>query len=156
MNVSHVLKAHDLFLTLTPNEVNKISEHTAEKRFKKDEVIYPIHRRAEHVFLNLEGEVGLRMPAEEGPVALAISKASKGELFGVSRLVGISRYTVTAVANTNVSVLAIDAKPLLEVLRANPTANNAITGQVAKVYYSRYITVLETLHRLVDDLRLIG
>ncbi|MFO7632382.1 MAG: hypothetical protein R6W76_07580, partial [Caldilinea sp.] len=74
--------------------------------------------------------------------------------FGLSPMLGFDRYTVTAQAETEILLLTIEARPFLELLKANPVAESNIIGAVASSYYSRYLSTMGMLQGIVGQLTL--
>ena len=145
MSVSSMLKGHDLFGALPLEEVNRIDSFSSLKTFAKGECVYACDGVASHVFVLVEGQVVLKLPARAGQAALVIARAEKGELFGLVPLLEMERYTVTAECIGPCSVLAVEAAPLLEVLKRNPGVAREVMTHAAKAYYTRYVEALKLL-----------
>jgi signal-transduction protein with cAMP-binding, CBS, and nucleotidyltransferase domain len=155
MEIESVLKGHNLFKLLTVDEVARINEFSSEKRFRKNETIYTYQKAVSHVFLHLDGSIDLRFPAKPSDFSFVISKVEKGELFGVASLLGSERYTATAVAVGEATVLALEARPLRELLRNNTPAGFHIINQVALVYFGRYMKVMKRLQNVISQISLV-
>jgi hypothetical protein len=52
----------------------------------------------------------------------------------------------------NASVLAIEAKPLMAVLKGYPEVDRGVMRAVAKAYFSRYIKTLDRLQTVLDEM----
>jgi CRP-like cAMP-binding protein len=152
MSVSNMLKGHDLFRSLTPKEMERVSSVSSPKSFRKGEAVHQDDGFATHIFVLLEGEVQLRLPSHPGDAGVPVGKATAGEIFGIAPLLGAQRYTATATCLTSCEVLAIEAAPLKDVLDRNPQAALAMTAAVARSYYSRYLNLLKRLHGVVGQL----
>jgi len=155
MEIENVLKGHNLFKLLTVDEVARISDFSSEKRFRKNETIFTHQKAVSHVFLNLSGVIDLRLPAESSEFSFVISKVKKGELFGVASLLGSERYTATAVAVGDSTVLALEARPLRELLQHNTHAGFHIINQVALVYFGRYMKMMKKLQNVISQISLV-
>ena len=142
MNISQMLRGHDLFRSLPQEEVESITSFSAVKSLGKDEVVYRDQGSASHVFFLLSGEVQLRLAATSGETGVVVVKVSRGEVFGIAPLLGEERYTATAKCMTPVEALAVEAKPLREALKRNPVAGQAVMTAVARAYYTRYMELL--------------
>ena len=142
MNISQMLHGHDLFRSLPHEEVEGLSAHCSVKSFGKDELVYKDGGAASHVFVLLSGEVQLRLKATSGENGIVVVKVSRGEFFGIAPMLGEERYTATAKCLSPVEVLAVEARPLREVLRRNPVAGHAVMTAVARAYYTRYMELL--------------
>ncbi len=73
-------------------------------------------------------------------------------MFGLSPVLGFPRYTVTAQADNRVTLLAIEARPFLALVQANPLAWSGLVSSVAGSYYARYLGLLQTLQGIVSQL----
>ena len=152
MSVSMMLKGHDLFKALPIEEVDRINSFSSLKSFAKGEVVYPCEGFASHVFVLVEGQVALKLPPKAGQASLVVARAEKGELFGLVPLLDLNRYTVTAECVEASSVLAVEAAPLLEVLKRHPAVAHTVMTAVAKAYYTRYVESLRLLQNSMGRL----
>jgi signal-transduction protein with cAMP-binding, CBS, and nucleotidyltransferase domain len=152
MDFKSVLTGHELFALLSPEEVTRVSNLSSEKRFRKEEIIYRKDTPTSHFFVVLEGEVRLRLPGTKDRLSYSVSKLHKGELFGLSPMLGFERYTVTAAAENEVTLLAIEAQPFLALLKTNPLVESAFRGAFLRAYYARYLSLLGTLQGVATQL----
>jgi CRP-like cAMP-binding protein len=148
------LTSHEVFKLLGHEEVNRIAEFSSEKRFDTGEIIYRKDTPASHFFIILEGTVLLQLPGSPRSDSLGITRLGKGEMIGVSPVLGFDRYTVRAVAETKATLLAVEVKPFLAVLEKNPTAKMAVVSAVARAFYARYLGLVATLQGIVGQLTL--
>jgi len=149
------LKGHDIFQSLDVSQAHQLSGFTSVKKFKAGENVFGYNDAAGHVFMLMQGSVDLRLAAGPGEFSLVISRIEKGELFGLSPLLDSPRYTATAQCHEDTEVLAIEAKPFREMLRANCSVGFDMLNQVAHIYFNRYINVLKSLQGVVDQISLI-
>ncbi|MBI5500924.1 MAG: cyclic nucleotide-binding domain-containing protein [Deltaproteobacteria bacterium] len=152
MDVKGILTGHELFTLLTPEEVVRLSNVSSEKRFRKGEVIYRKDTLTSHFFVVLSGDVRLALPGAAEGTGFSLGKLAKGELFGLSPVLGFERYTATASAETDVVLLAIEVEPFQALLRANPVAGSAFHGAMVRAYYARYLRLLKALQGIVENL----
>ena len=150
-----ILKGHDLFGSLTPDEIHKMSGFAYEKEFRDGESIFEYNQSCAHFFMLKSGNVYLLLPANPKEFSFAISKIEPGELFGLSPLLNADRYTSQGKCYSNTKVLAIEAKPFLELIRSNNHAGLNIINRVAQIYYERYLNVLKKLQNVVSQVSLI-
>ena len=155
MNIDGLLKGHDLFRSLTPNEANQLSSFSSVKKCSANEIIFRYNDVADHVYMLMTGSVHLRLPASPQDVSLVISTMEKGELFGLSPLLDSPRYTATALCSEDTEVLSIEAKPFRELLMGNCMVGFNVMNQVAHIYFHRYINVLKNLQGVVNQISLI-
>lgn len=155
MRVSAILKGHDLFSNLGIEDVNRISEFSERRSYRKNQMIFRYGDAGKRVFILLEGKVLLRLPAEPNAFRIVVSDVAKGDLFGLSPLLGSERYTLEALAASSVQALAIEAVKLRNLLETNSLAGFSIMSQVAQAYFTRYIEVLKSLQGIVTQIPLI-
>lgn len=155
MSVVSILKGHELFHNLSVEEVDGISSFSERRGFDKGDTIFPHGQMADKVYLLLEGGVHLRLPAKPEEFRIIVSKLEKGDLFGLSPLVGMDRYTLEALCVEDAEVLAIDAKRFRALLEADCTAGFVIMSEVAQAYFDRYLNLLNRLQSIVLQIPLI-
>ena len=155
MSIDGVLKGHDLFRSLNFDQAHLISEFSAMRSLNQGESIFRYDSPASHIFMLIDGSISLRLPAKSQDFNLVISNIQKGELFGLSPLLGSQRYTATAICNSASEVLFIEAKPFLELLMNNCPVGFNVMNRVAHIYFTRYIKLLENLQGVVSQVSLI-
>jgi len=155
MSIDRMLKGHDLFRSLTVEEANQLSGFSSVKKYEANETVFKYNGLGLHVYMLMEGSVYLRLPASPPDFSFVISKIEKGELFGLSPLLGSERYTAAAECSKASEVLSIEAKPFRELLQKNCPVGFQIMSQVADIYFTRYISVLKNLQGVVNQIPLI-
>lgn len=155
MTIDRRLKGYALFHDMTTDELARLSGVSHTKELAKGEVIHRHGQAVSHVFMLLSGAVALQLYTPPSKVGFCIARVAEGELFGVAPLLGMERYTATAVTESPCEVMAIEAWPLLDLIRANPRLEVQVLGRVARVYYERYTEVLRTLQRVVEQIPLL-
>jgi CRP-like cAMP-binding protein len=155
MSNDTILKGHDLFRSLGLEKAFEIKSFSAVKEYREGEVIFNLNETAGHVFMLLEGSVDLRLPSKRQDYSLVVSKIEKGELFGLSPLLGSARYTATAQCGGATKLLAIEAAPFRKQLSENCVIGFSIMSQVARIYFDRYIHVLANLQDIAAQISLI-
>ncbi len=155
MSVASILKGHELFKNLSLEGVEKISRCSERKRYAKDEMVFEHGQKAEFLFLLMDGKVLLQLPAKPDEYRIVISKIEKGEFFGLSPVLGSTKYTLEAKCGKNAEILAINATCLTDVLQAECTAGFAIMSEVAQTYFNRYVELLDRLQNIVTQIPLI-
>ena len=153
MHLPEALTGHEVFKLFTPPEVDQISRLTSEMRFKAGEVIYRRASPADHFFIVFEGTVDLMLPGgEQGHHEIKITRVNKGQLLGIAPFLGHERYTVRAVAATDVTLLAFESKSFMAILERNLAALNSVNAAVARTYYARYMGLLGKVQGAVTQL----
>ncbi len=152
MDIARMLTGHELFGSLLPDQVEKISGFSASRKLKNGEVVHDFDGKATHVFVLLEGQVELRLPGGAGDAGVLVSRVGTDEFFGIAPLLGSKRYTTRAVCAGASKVLFIEAKPLLALLRANPVIDHQVMTAVARAYFERYVGLAGRVQRAFRDL----
>ncbi|MFH1861478.1 MAG: cyclic nucleotide-binding domain-containing protein [bacterium] len=155
MVIDTTLKGHELFRSLSVEEVNQISKFSSVKDFQVGDLIFEYGKPSSHVYMLMEGRLYLQLPANPPEFSFAISRIEIGELFGLSPLLDSPRYTATAKCYSSVKTLSIEAKPLRELLQKNHTIGFTVINQVAHIYFTRYIDLLRRLQEVVGQISLI-
>ena len=65
------------------------------------------------------------------------------------------RYTATAQCSEDSEILSIEAKRFRDVLKQNCPVGFNVMNQVAHIYFTRYIDVLQNLQGVVSQISLI-
>jgi CRP-like cAMP-binding protein len=155
MTIATMLKGHDLFRSLTVEEVDRVSRFSAAKSFAAGEWVYRFEAPGSHVFLLQKGMVHLRLPAGESELGMVVSKVEQGYFFGLAPILGAERYNTGAQCAQACEVLAIEARPLRALLQENSTAGLEFMGAVARAYADRYVGLLDRLQAILQQLPLI-
>ncbi len=146
-----VLRGHELFAGLTVDEIHRLSGFASEKEYKAGDTIYALNKPCSHFYMLKQGRVFLLLPGNQPEFSFVISEIEKGELFGVSSLLNSPLYPATAKCYEPTKVLSIEAKPFRGILQANCSAGLDIISRVARIYYTRYLSLLERLQELVSQ-----
>lgn len=155
MAIQQTLRVYELLRPLDDAEILRVSSRSTIRSFGVGDTVYRHDERATHVHLVIEGAVHLMLPAMSKDFRLLISKVRRGEMFGISSLLGGERYTATAVAVDPTTTIAMDAAVLADVLEVNPTAGLRITREVAKLYMTRYTDVMRSMQAMVSHMPII-
>jgi CRP-like cAMP-binding protein len=156
MKVQTILKGHEFFHHLRVEAVDKISSFSERQRFQRDEFIFKYEEKADKIYLLLEGSVHLRLPARAEEFSIVVSKLEKDDLFGLSPLLGSDRYTLEAKCLEKSEVLVIDAKKFRNLLETDLNMGLFIMTEVARIYFDRYIQLLNKLQSIVLQIPLIS
>ena len=152
MNVSRMIKGHELFQAFSFEEVERISEISGPKKYGVADRVFRRGEFGSHFFVVLEGRVSLLLPSEEEVSSLVVGRMEEGDIFGLSPLLGFDRYTTTAECTEECSVLAVAAEPFRLLLEANPAVGLNTMTVMARAYFSRYIDTLSRFQDVLDKL----
>ncbi len=136
------------------DEINQLSTFSSKKEYKANETIFKHGQVSTHFYMLMEGLVYLQLPANPPEFNITISKVETGELFGISPLLNSEHYTSTARCHNDTSILSVEAKPFLDLLRLNGQAGLDIINQVANIYFTRYLNLINRLQEMVNQITL--
>jgi len=156
MGVRTILKGHELFRHLSMDEVEKISGFSERREYDQGDVIFRVGDKAEKVYILLEGEVHLHLRAGQEEFRIVVAKVEKEDLFGISPLLASERYILEAQCTKDSEVLVVEAKKFRKLLETDSATGVLIMTEVARVYYERYVEVLNRLQSIVSQLPLIA
>ncbi len=152
MTIASILRGHEFFHNLGIEEVEAVSGFSEKLRFSRNDQIFTPAQKADKVYLLLEGGVLLRFPPGRAETQMIIARVEKGELFGISPLLGAQVYGVDALCTEDVEVLGIEAAQLQWILKEDCMAGYVIMSEVARVYLDRYRELLRNLRSVVSGL----
>jgi CRP-like cAMP-binding protein len=152
MSIGRMLTGHELFRSFLPEQIEKISRFASARSLEKGEVIYRPEKKATHVFVLLEGDVQLRLPAPMGEMSMVVARVGKGELFGIAPLLRADRYTTTAQCLKASKVMFVEARPFLQMLEDNPLIGHQLMTFVARAYFDRYRIMVERVQKILTEL----
>jgi thioredoxin reductase (NADPH) len=155
MSMERMLKAHDLFQSLTPDEVDRVNRFSTVRKCQGGDVVFRARDTATHLFIVLEGLVHVLVPSTPSEIGLVMARAEQGDLFGLSPLLGSPTYTLSAQCARPTEILAVEAKPLRELLLANPVVGFDVMTSVSRTYFTRYVELTRRLQGIVAQLPLM-
>ena len=155
MSAEKILRGHDLFRSLGLEKTFEIKGYSSVKKYQAGEIIFGLNDYANHVYMLMNGSVDLQLPSQHHNYSLSITKIEKGELFGLSPLLGSERYTASAQCMEDSELLLIEAKPFQDVLNDNCIIGMSIMRKVAHIYFNRYMNVLKNLQEIAGQISLI-
>jgi CRP-like cAMP-binding protein len=155
MSVTKMLKGHELFQSLSFEEVDDVSRFSGLKEFERGENVFQSGKAGSHFFVLLEGCVTLRLPADAHEASLVVGRMESGDIFGLAPLLGKGRHTTTAQCVEPSKVLAIEADSLRTLLEHNAPVGLQVMGVAAQAYFSRYVETLTRLQKVVNEIAVI-
>ena len=90
MSVTKMLKGHELFQSLSFEEVDDISRFSGIKELNDDEFVFTAGAPATHLYIVLEGKLQLRLAAKAHEASLVVGIFEKGHHLAVLSGDGIS------------------------------------------------------------------
>ncbi|MBW2640404.1 MAG: cyclic nucleotide-binding domain-containing protein [Deltaproteobacteria bacterium] len=85
-------KKLDIFNVFSEKQLAELVEITETKAFKKDAHVYERGKRADHIFVVINGLVSLNRFEPGEKIGISFEKREKGELFGTAAKVYFERY----------------------------------------------------------------
>ncbi len=148
------LEKHEIFGLLNPTQIKRLSAVSGVSKLKEGDKIYSEGVPASHVFILLKGRVELKRPAKEKP-GLPIDDITPGNIFGVSSLMGIDRYLLSAECMEDSEVLRIESKVLRQVLDENPLVGYVLQQRLSKIFFKRYLYAMDWIQTLAKQSNVI-
>jgi len=142
-------KKFDIFNVFSEKQLAELVEITETKAFKKDAHVYERGKRADHIFVVINGLVSLNRFEPGEKIGISFEKREKGELFGTACFMKPQEYTLTAVCVSDSEVMVIDADKLLKLCEADPELGYKFLKEVAKIYFERYKLAKRQIHEMV-------
>jgi CRP-like cAMP-binding protein len=132
------IKEMDLFKDLDFKVMEEIADTACtEVSYEKGTVIFSEGDSANALFFLYEGVVDLKVGGEKTVYSLT----EKSDIFGWSSLVANENYTATAIANTDIQAIKIDARKLNRVFNANPLFGLEIYRRLSAVFNKRLANI---------------
>ena len=142
----YALEDNEVFSLLTPKQISEISDLALIKRYAENDIIYNHNEPATTLYILLEGEVALTLPAAGDatakPLTLEIDIVRDHGIFGGGLLFGVERYSTRARATKPSNIMTFDSKRFLEIIRENKS-EFPIMAHIARVYFLRYINAMK-------------
>jgi len=152
MSVSRMITGHELFRSLGFDEVARISDFSRPLSYKKRGIVFRHSDLGTHFYIVLEGCVNLKLPSADDESNLVVGRMEKGDIFGLSPLLGFERFTTTAECLEPSTILAIEIDPFRELLEKNLPVSVNVMSIIARAYFSRYIDTLRRFQNILNDL----
>lgn len=142
-------KKLDIFSVFSEKQLAELTEITERKKIKKGVHVYERGKRADHLFVVINGLVSLNRFEAGEKIGISFEKREKGELFGTASFMKPQEYTLTAVCVSDSEVMAIDANKLLKLCQDDPELGYKFLREVAKIYFERYKLAKRQIHEMV-------
>lgn len=142
-------KKLDIFNVFSEKQLAELVGITETKAFEKDAHVYERGKRADHIFVVINGLVSLNRFEPGEKIGISFEKRERGELFGTACFMKPQEYTLTAVCMSDSEVMAIDADKLLKLCEDDPELGYKFLKEVAKIYFERYKMAKRQIHEMV-------
>ncbi len=152
MGVEEMIKGHDMFRSLSFDEIARISTFSASSVYKAGDIVFESGSLGTHFYVVLEGRVNLKLPSDDAESTLLVGRMEKGAIMGLSPLLGYEHYTTQAQCAESSTILRVEIAPFRELLNENTPVCTQITSQIARVYFSRYIDTLKRFQNILNDI----
>jgi CRP-like cAMP-binding protein len=119
--------------------------------YKAGDTVYYRGKRAEHLYVVLEGEVSLRLPGKGG-ISIPIDLATPGVMFGACQCFEIETYATTAQCTQDSRLMKIRAEVLLHLMDKDLPMGYAIERHISHIYFERYLETMGKLQAIVMNL----
>jgi CRP-like cAMP-binding protein len=151
MPVEERLTSQEVFSFLRPEEVDVLSNASDVVEYKAGDTVYYRGKRAEYLYVVLEGEVSLRLPGRSG-ISIPIDLATPGVMFGSCQCFEIETYSTTAQCTQDSKLMKIKAAVLLQLMDRDLPMGYAIQRHISHIYFERYLETMRKLQAIVMNL----
>jgi len=128
----------DLFTGLDLNVMGEIADTACtEATYTKGTVIFTEGDSANALFILEKGTVDLKI----GRKKTVYSLTERSDIFGWSSLVENAQYTATAIANTDIQALKIDARKMNRVFNSNSLFGLKVYQRLSAVFNKRLTSI---------------
>ena len=152
MSTTKMIKGHELFKSLSFEEVERISSFSGSKYYEQEDTIFRLGDLGSHFFIVISGRVNLVLPSTDAESSMVVGRLQEGDIFGLSPFLGFDRFTTTAVCAKPSTVLAVEVLPFRRVLEDNAMVGLHVMNVVARAYYARYVDTLGRFQNILNDL----
>lgn len=152
MEVAKMFKGHELFQSLSFEDVNKISDFSRTVTYEVDDVVFARGERGSQFYVLLEGLANLKLPATDLDSSLVVGRINEGDIFGLSPLLGFEHFTTTAQCAARSTVLVVDVAPFRDLLESNTRVGAYIMNVIARAYFTRYLEVLRRFQNILNEI----
>ncbi len=152
MSVEEMIKGHDLFRSLSFDEIARISTFSVSSPYRKGDTVFNSGEHGTHFFVVLDGVVNLKLPSDNDESMLLVGRMEKGAILGLSPLLGFERYTTFAQCAEDSTVLRVEVAPFRELLNENAPVCVQVMNVIARVYFSRYTDTLKRFQNILNDI----
>lgn len=152
MSETTMIKGHELFQSLSFEEVEQVSSFAGPKHYEEGQTIFRKGEKGSHFFIVIDGRVNLILPSEDNESQLVVGRLEKDEIFGLSPLLGSDRYSTMARCPEKATVLAVEIVPFWKLLEDNPRVGLHMMNVMAQAYFARYIDTLARIQNIVNDI----
>jgi CRP-like cAMP-binding protein len=131
------LKRTELFKNLRESQFNVLLSRSSVESYPEGKTIFHQGEEAIYLYVLIQGDVDLRVKAEE-QIDFMTSKIEKeGAVFGTPSLMEPFRYNVTATCLKPTKVLRVEAIHLMKKMEEDPTMGMEILKKLASIYFNR-------------------
>jgi CRP-like cAMP-binding protein len=128
-----LLRRFSLFAGLSPEAFKALALMSEEMEFRAEDWVFHEAEMADFLYLLLEGSVALLLNLDERGLRKAeVETVVVGEVLGWSAVVEPYVYKLSALAETDCKLIAIDGHELRELLRNNPGWGYTIMTRMAQ------------------------
>lgn len=152
MSTSKMIKGHEIFQSLNIEEVDALSKFAGSKDYDEAGIIYKQGAQGSHFFVILDGKVNLLLTSSDDQSTIVIGRLGKGDLLGLSPLLGSDRFMTTAQCSEKSSVLVVESAPFRRLLEKNPSVGLKVMSIISSAYFSRYVNTLRRIQVVLNEM----
>ena len=134
---SETLKDSEIFRGLDDAQIEKLADLCDEESYRRGETIFNQGKKADKLFILVDGAVTLRIRAQKEIDLTATTVEKRGEVFGMAALLKPHRHQVTAQCSKVTNVLSIEGDEVFRMFERDYRMGFEVMKRVAEIYASR-------------------
>ncbi len=134
---SETLKDSEIFRGLDDAQIERLADLCDEESYRRGETIFNQGKKADKLFILMDGAVTLRIRAQKEIDLTATTVEKRGEVFGTAALLKPYRHQVTAQCSKVTNVLSIKGEEFFRMSDRDYRMGFEVMKRVAEIYASR-------------------
>jgi CRP-like cAMP-binding protein len=140
------------FAGLTDKQLALVADCCCLREFSRGDTIYQQESKDRKIYLVLEGLVSLDDVMPDADAWISYERDGPGELVGVSALMRVQVYSLTATCLEPTTAIEIDVDSLEKVFDQDPEIGYKVMHEVAYIFFQRYEKAKTRLYNVYREL----
>ena len=149
--IKEPIQSADVFLGLSPSELDIVEQKSVKRAFQRDEVIFREGETGDKMYLILKGVVEIWKSEGKAIKGSRLARLETGELFGEMSLFDKKPRSASAIASIDeeTTLLIWDEETLDQLIQEHPRMANKIQNNIIKKISDRLRQADEAIHILL-------
>jgi len=145
------LEAQKVFSFLRPDQIDALSDAADVVDYRAGDTVYYQGKRADDLYVVLQGEVSLRLPGKDG-ITIPIDVATPGVMFGACQCFDRDTYATTAQCVDDSTLMKVAASALRHLMDDDLLMGYVMQRRISSIYFERYMETMKKLQAIVMNL----